>query len=88
MPMVGYNRKISYLPIFFFFLVVILVLTLPISTTTTERAFSDMNIVKTRLRNKIEDEFLTNSLMLYIEREISAIFSTDSIKDDFHDMKK
>jgi hypothetical protein len=47
-----------------------------------------MNIVKTRLRNKIEDEFLTISLMLYIEREIAATFSTDSIIDDFRDMKE
>jgi hypothetical protein len=34
-----------------------LVLTLSMSTTTIERAFSAMKIVKTRLRNKMEDEF-------------------------------
>jgi hypothetical protein len=62
-------------------------LTLPVSTATTERAFSAIKIVKTRLRNKIEDEFLTDSLMLYIEREIVATFSTNSIIDDFRDMK-
>jgi hypothetical protein len=45
-----------------------------------------MNIIKTRIRNKIEDE-LADSLMLYIEKEISAIFSADSIIDDFRDMK-
>jgi hypothetical protein len=60
----------------------VLLLTLPVSTTTTERAFSAMNIIKTRLRNKIEDEFLTDSLMLYIEKEIAATLSTDSIIDD------
>jgi hypothetical protein len=70
------------------FRVVVLVLTFPVSTATTKRAFSTMNIVKTRLHNKIEDEFLTYSLMLYIEREIAATFSTDSIIDDFRDMKK
>ena len=37
-----------------------------------------MNIVKTKLRNKMEDDFL--SLILYIEREITAMFSTDSIR--------
>jgi hypothetical protein len=62
-------------------------LTLPVSTATTERAFSPMKIVKTRLRNKMEDEFLMDSLMLYIEREIVATFITDSIIDDFWDMK-
>ncbi|XP_062170522.1 uncharacterized protein LOC133876256 [Alnus glutinosa] len=70
------------------FRVIVLVLTLPFSTATTERAFSAMNIVKTRLRNKIEDEFLTDSLMVYIEREIAATISIDSIIDDFRDLKK
>jgi hypothetical protein len=42
-----------------------------------------MNIIKTRLRNKIDDEFLTDFLMLYIEKEITATFSTDSIIDIF-----
>jgi hypothetical protein len=69
------------------FRVVVLLLTLSVSTSTTERAFSVMNIVKIRLRNKIEDEFLTDSLMLYIKKEIVAMFSTDSIIDDFRDMK-
>ncbi|XP_025647734.1 uncharacterized protein [Arachis hypogaea] len=39
-----------------------LVLTLPVSTTTTERAFLTMKIVKTRLRSKIADEFLADNL--------------------------
>jgi hypothetical protein len=46
-----------------------------------------MNIIKTRLRNKIEDEFLTDSLMLYIEKEITTTLSTDLIIDDFWDME-
>jgi hypothetical protein len=47
-----------------------LVLTLPVSTTTTERAFSAMKVIKTRLRNKMEDEFLANNLVVYIERKL------------------
>jgi len=70
------------------FRVIVPVLTLPVSTATTERAFSAMNIVKTRLRNKIEDEFLTDFLMVYIEREVAATISIDSIIDDFQDSKK
>jgi hypothetical protein len=65
----------------------VLLLTFPVSTATTERAFSAMNIIKTRLHNKIEDKFLTDSLMLYIEKEITAILSTDSIINDFRDMQ-
>ncbi|KAL7220771.1 hypothetical protein ACSBR2_013626 [Camellia fascicularis] len=35
-----------------------LVITLPVSTATTERAFSAMNIVKIKLRNMMKDDFL------------------------------
>jgi hypothetical protein len=35
-------------------------LTLLVSTTTTERAFSTMKIVKIRFRNRIDDDFLAN----------------------------
>lgn len=38
-----------------------------------------MNIVKPMLHTKIEDGFLTDSLILCIEREISEKFSTNSI---------
>ncbi|KAK4583825.1 hypothetical protein RGQ29_021805 [Quercus rubra] len=66
---------------------VILVLTLPVSTATTE-AFSAMKLVKTELRNKMEDDFLNDSLMLYIEKDIASTFSLDSIVDDFEDLKE
>ena len=65
-----------------------LVLTLPVSTATTERAFSAMKVVKTNLRNKMENNFLTDSLMLYIEKDIASTFSLDSIVDDFEDLKE
>ena len=45
-----------------------LILTLPVSTATTERAFSTMKIVKTRLRNRMENDFLANYLIVYIEK--------------------
>ncbi|XP_059456615.1 uncharacterized protein LOC132186648 [Corylus avellana] len=60
-----------------------LILTLLVSTTTTERAFSAMKIVKTRLRNKMDDDFLANSLVIYIERKIAESFDLDSILDNF-----
>nr|XP_023895481.1 uncharacterized protein LOC112007377 [Quercus suber] len=65
-----------------------LVLTLPVSITTSEQAFSAMKIVKTRLRNKMEDEFLSNNLAVYIEREIAKNFTIDSILDDFRSLKE
>ena len=65
-----------------------LVLTLPVSTATTERSFSAMKIVKNRLRNKMEDDFLVDCLITYIERRIAEKFDTDSIIDEFYDMKE
>jgi hypothetical protein len=47
-----------------------LILTLPVLTATTERAFSAMKIVKTRLHNRIEDDFLANYLIVYIEKKL------------------
>jgi hypothetical protein len=60
-----------------------LVLTLPVSTATTERAFSAMKLVKSRLRNKMEDGFLRDCLVTYIEKEIAIEISTDTIIDIF-----
>ena len=68
--------------------IVRLVLTLPVSTATTERAFSTMKVIKTNLRNKMENDFLTDSLMLYIEKDIASTFRLDSIVDDFEDLKE
>ena len=64
-----------------------LVLTLPVTTATTERAFSAMKHVKTALRNKMEDEFLADSMIVYIERELSEPIDSDSMVDDFYSMK-
>ena len=65
-----------------------LVLTHPVSTATIERAFLAMKAVKTNLRNKMENDFLMDSLMLYIEKDITSTFSLDSILEDFEDLKE
>jgi hypothetical protein len=39
-------------------------------TQLTERAFSVMKIVKTRLRNRMENDFLANYLIVYIEKKL------------------
>ena len=68
--------------------VIMLVLTLPVSIATTERAFSAMNIVKTWLVDKVQDDFLADSLILYMEKETAAKFSLESLIDDFQDFKE
>ncbi|KAK2654057.1 hypothetical protein Ddye_013913 [Dipteronia dyeriana] len=68
--------------------IIVLVLTLPVSTATTERLFPAKRIVKTRLCNKMDDDFFTNSLIMYIEREIAEKLNIYSIIDDFRDPKE
>ena len=64
-----------------------LVLTLPISTATTERAFSVMKLLKTKLHNRMEDEFLADNMIVYIEKEIAGNFTIEMIMDEFYSMK-
>lgn len=53
------------------------------------RNFSAMKIIKIRLRNKMEDDFLSDSsITIYIEREIAMKFSSESIIVDFQDLKE
>jgi hypothetical protein len=63
-------------------------LILPVSTTTTERAFSAMKIVKTKLCNRMKDDFLANYLIVYIVKEIDERFTIDMIIEDFYSMKE
>ncbi|KAJ9186530.1 hypothetical protein P3X46_002092 [Hevea brasiliensis] len=58
-----------------------LVLTLPVSTTTIERAFSAMKLVKTILRDRMEDKYLADNLIVYIEKEIAKNFTAEMIMD-------
>ena len=67
---------------------IVLVLTLPVSTATAEQSFSAMNIVKTRLRSKMEDAFLSDALMVFIEREIAKSLSIDAIIEGFENFKE
>lgn len=62
-----------------------LVLTLSVSTTATEHAFSAMKILKNRLRNRMDDDFVSDSLVFYIEKDIVKDFSLDSLLDEFND---
>ena len=36
----------------------------------------------------MENDFLIDSLMLYIENDIALTFSLDSVVDDFEDLKE
>ncbi|KAL7154813.1 hypothetical protein ABFS83_03G028400 [Erythranthe nasuta] len=54
------------------YMLLTLALTLPVATATVERAFSAMNIIKNGLRNRMNDEWLSDSSLVFIEREVST----------------
>jgi hypothetical protein len=60
---------------------------LVLTTVTTERAFSTIKLIKTRLRSRIEDKFLADHLVIYIEKEIAKDFTTEMIIDEFYSVK-
>ncbi|XP_042012418.1 uncharacterized protein LOC121760887 [Salvia splendens] len=63
-----------------------LVLILPVATASVERVFSAMKFVKTNLQNRMGDEWLNDSLVVYNERSIFASVSNERILKRFQDM--
>ena len=64
-----------------------LALTLPVATATGERCFSAMKIVKNALRNKIGDNYLSHSLICFVEKDLLDTITNEVIIDRFHKMK-
>ena len=69
------------------YLLVTLALILSVAITTVERAFSAMKIVKNRLRNRMGNQWMTNNLILYIEKDIFDCIDNDVIMQHFQNMK-
>ncbi|XP_010527160.1 PREDICTED: uncharacterized protein LOC104804546 [Tarenaya hassleriana] len=64
-----------------------LALILPVATATVERCFSGMKFVKTALRNRIGDQFLSNCLVCFIEKDIFQTITNEILMDKFQKMK-
>lgn len=64
-----------------------LALIFPVATASVERAFSAMNIVKTRLRNKMGDEWMNDCLVVYIEKDIFMAIDDEVILQRFQNME-
>jgi hypothetical protein len=64
-----------------------LLLILLIATTSVERCFSAMNVVKKKLRNKMGDQFMSGCLICYVEKDIFSAISNDAVIDLFKKMK-
>ncbi|XP_047251345.1 uncharacterized protein LOC124886568 [Capsicum annuum] len=71
----------------FVYLLVKLTLILPVATATAERAFSFIKSIKNEVRNSIDDQYLNDCLVCYIERDVFANVSNDVIVDRFQNMK-
>ncbi|PKU66015.1 hypothetical protein MA16_Dca009090 [Dendrobium catenatum] len=79
------NRKEILYPLVFRLLKLALVL--PVATTGVERSFSAMAIIKNRLRNRIGDQWMNDTLIAYIEKEILDCIDNDIIIQFFQNMK-
>ncbi|KAL6540509.1 hypothetical protein OROMI_024392 [Orobanche minor] len=64
-----------------------LALVLPIATATVERVFSAMKIVKSYLRNRMGDEWMNDSMMVYIEKAVFATVDNEDILQHYQQMQ-
>lgn len=65
------------------FKLIVILLTLPITTSTAERSFSALKLIKSRLRSTMVDNWTANQLIIYINRDISKATSPEEIYDFF-----
>ena len=82
--MVEMKKNVSY-PLVYS--LVTLALILPVAIATVERAFSAMNIIKNRLRNRIRDQWMNDCLVTYIEKDIFKTIKCKEIMQRFQNMK-
>ncbi|XP_038717176.1 uncharacterized protein LOC120010447 [Tripterygium wilfordii] len=71
----------------FVYTLITLALILPVAIVTVERVFSAMNIVKSRLRNRMGDKWMNDSLVVYIKKEIFISIDNETIMKRFQNMK-
>ncbi|KAI5328628.1 hypothetical protein L3X38_028025 [Prunus dulcis] len=69
------------------YLLITLALVLPVATASVERAFSVMNIIKGPLRNKMGDQWLSDSLLVYVEKDVFDCIENEAIMLRFQNMK-
>ncbi|XP_060173475.1 uncharacterized protein LOC132604137 isoform X1 [Lycium barbarum] len=71
----------------FVFRLVKFALLLPVATATVERAFSAMKLIKSELRNRMDDDFMSGCMVPYVEKNIFKTVSDESIMNRFQKMK-
>jgi hypothetical protein len=65
-----------------------LALILPVSTASVERAFSAMKIIKSKLRNKLKNEWFSDLMICYTKRVLFSQLDSGDITQRFQAMKK
>ena len=65
-----------------------ILLTLPVGTASVERSFSQMKLVKTRLRNRITDDNLARLMHIAIEGPEFTVVDFDKILDIFKEKNR
>ncbi|XP_004954797.1 uncharacterized protein LOC101785022 [Setaria italica] len=70
------------------YLLIKLVLILPVTTASVERAFSGMDFVKTKRRNKMTDNLLDDCLVTFIEKDILDEVDEDDVIKTFMSIRK
>ncbi|XP_009616358.1 uncharacterized protein LOC142168044 [Nicotiana tabacum] len=78
------KKHLNYL---FVFRLVKFTLLLSVATATVERTFSAMKLIKSELRNRMNDEFMSGCLVPYVERKIFNTISNETIINTFQEMK-
>jgi hypothetical protein len=60
-----------------------LVIVLPVATATVERCFSAMKLVKTFLRNRLNDDSLSDDVICYVEKKEMKKVTNDQVVEYF-----
>ncbi|KAH9792382.1 TTF-type domain-containing protein [Citrus sinensis] len=69
------------------YLLITLALTLPVATASVERAFSAMNILKNQLRNRMGEQWMNDSLVVYIEKDLFNNIDNEVVMQRYQCMK-
>jgi hypothetical protein len=64
-----------------------LALILPVATSTVERVFSATSIVNDRLRNRMGDQWMNDSTIVYVEKDIFLKLDNEVIVQRYQSMK-
>ena len=63
-----------------------LVLTLPLTSTSAERAFSKLRLIKSRLRSTMKQERLESLMLMSVEADVLEQLDLENLVQKFVDM--